>query len=135
MALVVTKKTKGGRWTGGGPVQWISSSYSSEQEILELTYNEYKDAAPVFMQKIGEWNVYSLGRSLESDETDVRKRLNKEYDINIEVDLGDKTLNDLMNVEVDLSGTKWDKGKRPSEDVIEKKSGSSMQEILNDFRD
>jgi hypothetical protein len=75
-AVVVTWQTDSGRWCGCGPVQKVTTSYATEEEILDLAVIDSEQDDVVFI-KSGygasgrKYNLYRVGwRELKSYEYD-----------------------------------------------------------------
>lgn len=71
-ALMITWKTRYGKWSGAGPTQALWTAYDTEEEAMNLLYNEDKDA-PVYLGSYGRLKIYTMNRPLEKWEYDVRR--------------------------------------------------------------
>ena len=71
-ALVITCKTKNGRWGGAGPVQKTTLTEETEEEVLKYVYHKEFDQIK-YIGNYSKYKIYTLGRDLRNDEEDARK--------------------------------------------------------------
>ncbi|APD06040.1 hypothetical protein UJ101_00493 [Flavobacteriaceae bacterium UJ101] len=72
-ALVISWQ-KNNIWYACGPIQCIKTGEKTEKKALNYVYNEKKDSLE-YIEKKGNYKIYSLNRPLKSYDKDVRKRL------------------------------------------------------------
>jgi hypothetical protein len=57
--LALTWKTDSGRWKGCGPLQCVSTSYDSEEEVLKMVMSSARQSAS-YDGKYGKCNQYTV---------------------------------------------------------------------------
>lgn len=80
-ATVISNQNSAGRWFGCGPVQCLLTGYQTQEEVFDLLHND--DNAPRYVCSVvirgRNVHVYTLGRTLESYETNAQRRYKGNY--------------------------------------------------------
>ncbi|MCU0821494.1 MAG: hypothetical protein MUC95_03355 [Spirochaetes bacterium] len=73
-ALVVTWQDGSGKWFAAGPVQTTMIGFKTEQEALYFVYVAKFDSLKL-IGNLNHFTIYSLDRTLETNEEDARAKL------------------------------------------------------------